>query len=118
MTNEPPFAHQPEHEPPACPGSNPGPAGAKPTPKEGTDTLTDQTRALAAVVQERDQARALAALLWRDLAAIERYVYRVRKLARPWLETDELRAQDVAELRDWPRTAHDWPFDEPREGHT
>lgn len=114
MTNNPPPAH-PEQEPQASPNQRPaGPPDATPT-QEGADTPTDQTCALAALAQERDQARDFAALLWRDLAAIERYVYRVRNLATPWVETDELRAQDAAEPRDWARTAGDWPFDEPRE---
>lgn len=113
MTPNPPPAH-PDQESQAGPNQRPtGPPQAKPT-QECADTLTDQTGALAVLAQERDQARDIARLLRRDLAAIERYVYRVRKLALPWVETEELRAQDVAELRDWPRTAHDWPFDEPR----
>lgn len=115
MTINPPPAHL-EKEPQASPNQRPaGPPEATPTQE---DTLTDQARALAALAQERDQARDFARPLWRDLAAIERYVYRVRKLARPWVETDELRAQDVAELRDWARTAHDWPFKEPRQGNS
>lgn len=97
MTNNPSPAH-PEQEPQAGPNQRPaGPPEAKPT-EEGADTPTDQAGALAALVQERVQARVLAALLWRDLAAFEPYVCRVRKLARPWVETDELRAQDVVEL--------------------
>jgi hypothetical protein len=114
VTDNPPPAQQPDNEPQT--GVDfiaTGPTDA--TAPEKADALTnDEYTAAAERRQERDQTRAFARLLWCDLAATERYVRRVRQLARTWAKTDGLRSQDVAELRQWPLTAQGWPFDEHR----